>query len=176
MRVKEFIFDHCRYCDDYDPCHGGCGAYTGEECDEAHSQPDFRGKTMQERVCEYCEKHFEFGSPGEHESKARQMTSKQLKATIEKMDKDKFPKTRKIYIKEYEKRKGKQKRNEEDKKEIEKTISTILDCVRSKRTKAFLGRVLRPSMEYCYYLGKESSQSNTKKGKRDESKKKSSRG
>ncbi len=55
--------------------------------------------------------------------------------------------------------------NEEDRKEIEKTITTILNCIRSKRTKEFLGRVLRPSMEYCYYLGKESLQRNTKKRK-----------
>lgn len=55
--------------------------------------------------------------------------------------------------------------NEEDRKEIEKTILIILSCIRSKRTKEFLSRVLRPSMEYCYYLGKESLQRNTKKRK-----------
>lgn len=55
MRVKEFIADHCSCCDDYDP-DLGCRAYLNEECDEAHAEPKFKGKTMRLRIDEYCAK------------------------------------------------------------------------------------------------------------------------
>lgn len=57
MRTAEFIKKFCAYgfCPYFDSdC--GCRAYLDEECDEAFYSRLWRGKTMRERVDEFCEK------------------------------------------------------------------------------------------------------------------------
>jgi len=55
MRVRDFILKFCKHCDDFDDWHG-CECYIDEECDEAHAEKKHNGKTMQRRICDYCEK------------------------------------------------------------------------------------------------------------------------
>lgn len=53
MRVCEFISKYCSYCDDFDVEYG-CECYANEECDEAHAEKWYRGKSMQARIDDYC--------------------------------------------------------------------------------------------------------------------------
>ena len=57
MRTSEFIEKFCAYgfCPYFDYDYG-CRAYLGEECDEAFHSRRWHGKTMRERVDEFCEK------------------------------------------------------------------------------------------------------------------------
>ena len=55
MKVRDFISTYCMHCDDFDGWHG-CECCIDEECDEAHAEKKRGGKTMQRRICDYCEK------------------------------------------------------------------------------------------------------------------------
>ncbi len=57
MRTAEFIKKFCTYgfCHYFDSDYG-CRAYLGEECDEAFHSKHWHGKTMRERIDEFCEK------------------------------------------------------------------------------------------------------------------------
>ena len=57
MRTSEFIKNFCSgsFCPDFDYDYG-CRAYIGEECDEAFNSGFWRGKSMCERINEFCEK------------------------------------------------------------------------------------------------------------------------
>ena len=57
MKVDEFIRRNCvgSTCPNFN-WEFGCGAYGGEECDAAFCQPTWRGKTMRDRIDEFCEK------------------------------------------------------------------------------------------------------------------------
>ena len=53
MKVKDFIDEYCRRCDDFDP-ESGCSCHMNEECDESRAEPSYRGKSMRLRVDEHC--------------------------------------------------------------------------------------------------------------------------
>lgn len=57
MRTSEFIKKFCIYtfCPYFNHDYG-CRAYIGEECDEAFNSGRWHGKTMCERIDEFCEK------------------------------------------------------------------------------------------------------------------------
>lgn len=57
MRTRDFIKWNCKgcFCSNFDSRYG-CDAYNGEECDEAFCHPEYRGKSMRERIDEYVEK------------------------------------------------------------------------------------------------------------------------
>lgn len=56
MRTKEFIDLNCKgsRCTHFD-MGWGCNAFAGEECYAAFCHPHWHGKSMVERVDEYCE-------------------------------------------------------------------------------------------------------------------------
>jgi len=55
MRAREFVKRVCvaSWCPDFNWDHG-CRAYDGEECDEAFCHSLWRGKSMVDRVNEFC--------------------------------------------------------------------------------------------------------------------------
>jgi len=57
MRTADFIKEHCigTFCPDFD-FERGCGAFDGEECDEAFYHPEWRGIRMADRVTRLCER------------------------------------------------------------------------------------------------------------------------
>lgn len=57
MRTSKFIKYVCvdTFCPYFNHDYG-CRAYHDEECDEAFYSKHWRGKTMRERVDEFCEK------------------------------------------------------------------------------------------------------------------------
>lgn len=57
MRTSEFIKKVCvdTFCPYFDSDYG-CRAYLGEECDEAFHRRQWHGKTMRERIDEFCAK------------------------------------------------------------------------------------------------------------------------
>lgn len=57
MRTPEFIKYVCvdTFCPYFDYNYG-CRAYLDEECDAAFYSKHWRGKTMRERIDEFCEK------------------------------------------------------------------------------------------------------------------------
>lgn len=58
MKTKDFIDKICKgsYCSNFN-LKFGCSAYGGEECNKAFHYPHWHGKSMRERIDDYCEKH-----------------------------------------------------------------------------------------------------------------------
>ena len=58
MRTEEFVKTYCigSWCPNFEST--GCRAYLDEECDEAYWHPRWRGKSMVERIDEYCQRKY----------------------------------------------------------------------------------------------------------------------
>ena len=54
MRTSDFIKAHCSKCEDFDQ-RTGCQCCEGEECDSAFHEPKYRGRSMRDRVDDFCQ-------------------------------------------------------------------------------------------------------------------------